>query len=66
MVDGRPLVEVGGLRMGFPIRKGVFGRIVGRVWAVNGVSFSIEPGETLGLVGESGWARPPWADASCA
>ena len=49
-----PLVKVEGLRMGFPVRKGLFQRTVGRVWAVNGVSLDIGRGETLGLVGESG------------
>ncbi|MEN3026318.1 MAG: ABC transporter ATP-binding protein [Chlorobiota bacterium] len=49
-----PLVEVEDLRVYFPIRKGLFSRIRGFVKAVDGVSFSIRRGETLGLVGESG------------
>ncbi len=49
-----PLVEVRDLRVGFPVKKGIFGRTVGHVWAVNGVSLAIPRGETLGLVGESG------------
>ncbi|HTZ37750.1 MAG TPA: dipeptide ABC transporter ATP-binding protein, partial [Stellaceae bacterium] len=53
----RPLVEVRGLKKHFPIVKGVFGRQVGTVHAVDGVSFHIDPGETLGLVGESGCGK---------
>jgi len=50
-----PLVEVCNLRKYFPITRGiVFKRKVADVKAVDGVSFSIYPGETLGLVGESG------------
>ena len=49
-----PLVEVKNLKKHFPIRKGIFSRVSGHVYAVDGVSFHIAPGETLGLVGESG------------
>ena len=48
------LLEVRGLRTHFPIRRGFFGRQVGAVRAVDGVSFHVARGETLGLVGESG------------
>ncbi|MCI8537238.1 MAG: ATP-binding cassette domain-containing protein [Oscillospiraceae bacterium] len=49
-----PLLTVSGLKMHFPVRKGLFGRQVGSVKAVDGVSFQIKKGETLGIVGESG------------
>jgi peptide/nickel transport system ATP-binding protein len=48
------LLEVKNLKKYFPIRRGVFRRVVGHVKAVNDVSFFIRRGETLGLVGESG------------
>ena len=52
-----PLLEVRGLRKFFPIRRGVFSRVAGQVRAVDGVSFHIRRGETLGLVGESGCGK---------
>jgi oligopeptide/dipeptide ABC transporter ATP-binding protein len=53
-VSERPLLEVEGLRVWFPVRRGVLQRQVGWVYAVDDVGFSIQAGETLGLVGESG------------
>jgi len=51
------LIEVTDLKKHFPIRKGILGRTVGNVLAVDGISFSIGEGETLGLVGESGCGK---------
>jgi oligopeptide/dipeptide ABC transporter ATP-binding protein len=51
------LLRVEHLKKFFPIRKGVFSRVVGWVKAVDNVSFHIERGETLGLVGESGCGK---------
>jgi oligopeptide/dipeptide ABC transporter ATP-binding protein len=51
------LLEVSDLKKHFPIHKGVFSRVSGHVYAVDGVSFTIRRGETLGLVGESGCGK---------
>jgi len=52
-----PLLEVSDLKKYFPLRKGILSRTVGRVQAVDGVSFTLKQGETLGLVGESGCGK---------
>jgi len=52
-----PLLQVKNLKKYFPIRGGLFSREVARVHAVDDVSFTIEKGETLGLVGESGCGK---------
>jgi peptide/nickel transport system ATP-binding protein/oligopeptide transport system ATP-binding protein len=52
-----PLLEVTDLKKHFPIRKGILSRTVGYVHAVDGVSFHIGYGETLGVVGESGCGK---------
>jgi len=51
------LLEVDDLKVHFPIRKGLFKRVVGQVKAVDGVSLSIRAGRTLALVGESGCGK---------
>lgn len=56
--DGpQPLLEVKNLKMYFPIRRGFFQRTVGYVRAVDQVNFTIYPGETVALVGESGCGK---------
>ena len=52
-----PLLEVRNLKKYFPIRRGVFSRIAAQVKAVDDISFSINRGETFGLVGESGCGK---------
>jgi oligopeptide/dipeptide ABC transporter ATP-binding protein len=51
------VLEVRNLKKYFPVRRGFFGRQTGTVYAVDGISFSLRAGETLGLVGESGCGK---------
>ncbi len=52
-----PLLEVKDLKKHYPVRKGLFSRVVGQVYAVDGISFTLKEGETLGVVGESGCGK---------
>ena len=53
----RPVLEVSNLTTRFDIRSGILGKVTGRVHAVENVSFSVLPGETLAVVGESGCGK---------
>lgn len=57
MSQSEVLLDVRNLHKQFPIRGGIFGRPIGMVQAVAGVSFQVKSGETLGLVGESGCGK---------
>jgi oligopeptide/dipeptide ABC transporter ATP-binding protein len=56
-INDPPVLEVRDLKKHFPIRRGLLQRAAGTVFAVDGVSFAINKGETLGLVGESGCGK---------
>ena len=57
LANTAPLVEVTDLRKYFPVRGGLFRRVVAQIKAVDGVSLVVNPGQTLGLVGESGCGK---------
>jgi peptide/nickel transport system ATP-binding protein len=55
--SGEPLIRLEGLKVHFPIKKGIFKTVVGHVKAVDGVDLAIRKGQTLALVGESGCGK---------
>ena len=55
--DQQPVLEVRGLKVHFPIRKGLFSKVQNYVRAVDGIDFEVYRGQTLGLVGESGCGK---------
>ncbi len=63
--ESKPLLEVENLKVHFPVKEGVFSRAKRYCKAVDDVSFSIMPGETLGLVGESGCGKSTLGKAIC-
>ena len=63
MTDAPALLEISDLKKHYPVRSGILRRAVGTVHAVDGVSFSLGVGETLGMVGESGCGKSTVARA---
>ena len=57
MTGGKVLLDVKDLKQYFPIKGGVLGRTIGHVKAVDGISFTVHEGETVGIVGESGCGK---------
>ena len=57
MTGKTPILEARNLTKHFPVKRGIFAKTLGVVRAVDSVNFSISPGQTLGLVGESGCGK---------
>jgi len=60
-----PVVEVQDLKKHFPIHQGVFSRVAGQVYAVDGVSFRIDRGETLGVRRDNEMHTPVFPNGAC-
>ena len=56
-MEKTPLLEVKNLEKRFPVQKSLTGKVLRELLAVDNVSFTLEPGETLGIVGESGCGK---------
>ena len=56
-ISSESILQASDLKKHFPVRKGFFQRVTGHVQAVDGVTLSLAPGETLGIVGESGCGK---------